>query len=138
MAASRSSVTARGQHAIGAPDDLSGQRPVQEGAFVPCKRDLQGRRTLALPRSGRRSGERWESQSSGQSDRRRLWRQRLIADGGRVIGVDVHTERLDQLFVEVQSDRLITVTVDIAYRRVVDRIVDAGGGTTASPKLRGS
>lgn len=54
--------------------------------------------------------------------------ERVIADGGRVIAVDVVSERLDQLVVAVQSDRLITVTGDVADRRAIDQVVAAAEG----------
>lgn len=54
--------------------------------------------------------------------------ERVIADGGRVIAVDVVSERFDWLVVAVQSDRLITVAGDVTDRRVVDQVIAAAEG----------
>ncbi|MFJ7288605.1 SDR family NAD(P)-dependent oxidoreductase [Curtobacterium sp. NPDC098951] len=54
--------------------------------------------------------------------------ERLLAEGARVVGVDLLDDRLDDLVSVARSDRLVTVAGDLADRPVVDRVVSAADG----------
>ncbi|AUS80795.1 short-chain dehydrogenase [Actinoalloteichus sp. AHMU CJ021] len=52
---------------------------------------------------------------------------RVLAEGGRVVAVDIAGGGLETLAAEAASDRLHTVVADITDRTDVDRVVDAAG-----------
>ncbi len=53
---------------------------------------------------------------------------RLLAEGARVIAVDVLTDRLEDFAAEAATDALVTVAGDLSDGAVIDRIMAAAGG----------
>ncbi|WP_031273681.1 SDR family NAD(P)-dependent oxidoreductase [Curtobacterium sp. B8] len=53
--------------------------------------------------------------------------ERLIAEGSRVVAVDLLEDRLAALAEDVASERLVTVAGDLADRRTIDHVVAEAG-----------
>lgn len=53
--------------------------------------------------------------------------ERLLAEGARVIGVDISAEKLDGFAEKTSTNQLVTVTADLSKEADIDRIVEAAG-----------